>query len=165
MTASDYGLFFGDRCIQFLFEAKLGVSTEAIENTLSSEVARPEGFEPPTLCLEGRRSFQLSYGRWIDSKRFPARETIICYVPAPYCARTVPEFLHSETGRATKSGISFAWRLSLDDAGHADRRTLYSRAHRIVLEPFSWFLGSLHHARYCAAAARRFFTSISIPSK
>src|SRR6185437_15448913 len=27
------------------------------------KVARPEGFEPPTLCLEGRRSFQLSYGR------------------------------------------------------------------------------------------------------
>jgi hypothetical protein len=26
-------------------------------------VVRPEGFEPPTLCLEGRRSFQLSYGR------------------------------------------------------------------------------------------------------
>lgn len=28
-------------------------------------MARPEGFEPPTLCLEGRRSFQLSYGREI----------------------------------------------------------------------------------------------------
>jgi hypothetical protein len=28
-------------------------------------VARPEGFEPPTLCLEGRRSFQLSYGRTV----------------------------------------------------------------------------------------------------
>jgi hypothetical protein len=27
------------------------------------KVARPEGLEPPTLCLEGRRSFQLSYGR------------------------------------------------------------------------------------------------------
>src|SRR5579863_4756075 len=28
-------------------------------------MARPEGFEPPTLCLEGRRSFQLSYGRTV----------------------------------------------------------------------------------------------------
>ena len=27
------------------------------------KVARPEGFEPPTLCLEGRRSIHLSYGR------------------------------------------------------------------------------------------------------
>jgi hypothetical protein len=26
-------------------------------------VARPEGIEPPTLCLEGRRSIRLSYGR------------------------------------------------------------------------------------------------------
>jgi hypothetical protein len=37
-------------------------------------MARPEGFEPPTLCLEGRRSFQLSYGRVsADSKTFPPR--------------------------------------------------------------------------------------------
>src|ERR1700732_998845 len=38
------------------------------------KLARPEGFEPPTLCLEGRRSFQLSYGRVsADSKTFPPR--------------------------------------------------------------------------------------------
>jgi hypothetical protein len=37
-------------------------------------VARPERLELPTLCLEGRRSIQLSYGRirYVDSKSFTA---------------------------------------------------------------------------------------------
>jgi hypothetical protein len=38
-------------------------------------MARPGRFELPTLCLEGRRSIQLSYGRLIHSKRFPALTT------------------------------------------------------------------------------------------
>ena len=32
-------------------------------NTKAEKLARPEGIEPPTLCLEGRCSIRLSYGR------------------------------------------------------------------------------------------------------
>src|SRR6267154_5926467 len=42
-------------------------------------VARPGRLELPTLCLEGRRSIQLSYGRILDldSKTFIAKKSMI----------------------------------------------------------------------------------------
>ena len=39
-------------------------------------MARPEGFEPPTLCLEGRRSIHLSYGRYLLNFSYCKR---LCY--------------------------------------------------------------------------------------
>jgi hypothetical protein len=35
--------------------------------SLKNEVARPGRLELPTLCLEGRRSIQLSYGRIVTN--------------------------------------------------------------------------------------------------
>ena len=43
----------------------------------AKEMARPARLELATLCLEGRRSIQLSYGRYVDSKRFPVSTTIL----------------------------------------------------------------------------------------
>jgi hypothetical protein len=38
-------------------------SSGALKSGEGKEVARPEGFEPPTLCSGGTRSIHLSYGR------------------------------------------------------------------------------------------------------
>jgi hypothetical protein len=48
-------------------------------------MARPPRFELGTLCLEGRRSIQLSYGRtsYADSKSFIAnKDTILGCLPS-----------------------------------------------------------------------------------
>src|SRR5258706_13772000 len=44
-------------------------------------VARPGRLELPTLCLEGRRSIQLSYGRILDldSKTFRVRQDTVLH--------------------------------------------------------------------------------------
>ena len=43
------------------FGEKETIRWRNVESVL--EVARPEGFEPPTLCSGGTRSIHLSYGR------------------------------------------------------------------------------------------------------
>jgi hypothetical protein len=50
------------------------------------KVARPEGIEPPTLCLEGRRSIHLSYGRAasVDSTSFFA-DSERCFRRLDFC--------------------------------------------------------------------------------
>jgi hypothetical protein len=52
------------------------VKSDSLYSSQFNEMARPGRVELPTLCLEGRRSFQLSYGRLIDSKRFRVLATI-----------------------------------------------------------------------------------------
>ena len=49
------------------------------------KMARPERFELPTLCFEGRCSIQLSYGRadWNDSRSFACRPATSSYFGVP----------------------------------------------------------------------------------
>ena len=76
-------------------------------------VARPGRLELPTLCLEGRRSIQLSYGRVVEAKRPAAGEKPFWFDFTPYRVRTVPKLSGSDTGCVTKPGISLAWRLGV----------------------------------------------------
>jgi hypothetical protein len=54
----------GWRTVLDIFDLPGGRSFAIFEGAEGlGKVARPEGLEPPTLCLEGRRSIRLSYGR------------------------------------------------------------------------------------------------------
>jgi hypothetical protein len=57
-------------------------------------MARPERLELPTLCFEGRCSIQLSYGRFLDSKRFrvPAAIPLLFFAPFLYATGSSPRF-------------------------------------------------------------------------
>ena len=76
------------------------------------KVARPEGFEPPTLCLEGRRSIHLSYGRagigTLILKHFPTLPLLQFLIYGAYCTKTVPECGHWTMAVPDSSAISFA---------------------------------------------------------
>src|SRR5258707_9965364 len=93
--------------------------------TKAGKVARPGRFELPTLCLEGRRSIQLSYGRrgYPDSKasgrRISKRKnsclrgqgaSAVWEICRPFVAR--PKLVHAEIPRAERSSRalhSFFW--------------------------------------------------------
>ena len=86
-------------------------------------MARPGRLELPTLCLEGRRSIQLSYGRYVNSKRFPVSTTILSVPLPPFCnkkcqncAGTVHKLPDSCTAVVTSMVISFAWRFIFSSA-------------------------------------------------
>ena len=69
----------------------------AIEFANGEKVARPERFELPTLCFEGRCSIQLSYGREgvvyrkfrAITKKFDNRELSWFLLAKADCQRTI----------------------------------------------------------------------------
>src|SRR5882762_8821551 len=79
-------------------------------------VARPERFELPTLCFEGRCSIQLSYGRVVEVililKHLPPFQNS----NPPLSAVTVPELSLAGKFWHSLPVISLAWRLSFSRA-------------------------------------------------
>jgi hypothetical protein len=81
-------------------------------------MARPARLELATLCLEGRRSIQLSYGRYADSKRFRvstniliSRFTVILKqevtVPGGNCAQTSDPYIAALTSKVSTSMMHY----------------------------------------------------------
>ena len=52
-------------CVDSLAGERMGAGDKALKG-----MARPGRLELPTLCLEGRRSIQLSYGRTVKTNQY-----------------------------------------------------------------------------------------------
>jgi hypothetical protein len=114
-------------------------------------MARPGRLELPTLCLEGTRSIQLSYGRLIHSKRFSIPEAIICWRVSRRRSFSSPDsapFLRAESrnsGRLspTLQIVTYAI-LPLDPLTSAANSLALAS---ICLQPFSGFF--IYHLPFC----------------
>jgi hypothetical protein len=74
-------------------------------------MVRPEGFEPPTLCLEGRCSIRLSYGRAVEVNLILKHLLPFQKLNPPLSAVTVSELCQNPHWRAHSGTVcpSFRW--------------------------------------------------------
>ena len=105
------------------------------------KVARPPRFERGTLCLEGRCSIQLSYGRSPDSKRFRASATIHLLLPIKWSG---PYFETVSWSEIELNRVERNWRQG--DAPHRRAQLIRLRGlERAWLGAIMGLIAVIHH--------------------